>query len=52
MVIPRSLVDSQAGQIEKARYIWKRDGGHDVAGVYLPGALTLKFRAAAKGFAW
>ncbi|MDA7868793.1 MAG: integron integrase [Akkermansiaceae bacterium] len=51
-VIPRSLVDSLAGQIEKARHLWERDRENDVAGVYLPGALARKFRAAAKEFAW
>lgn len=51
-VIPKSLIGSMAAQIEKARHLWERDRENDVAGVYLPGALARKFRAAAKEFAW
>ena len=51
-VIPKSLIDSLAAQIEKARHLWVMDRKKDVAGVYLPGALARKFRAAAKEFAW
>jgi integron integrase len=51
-VIPKSLNQALAAQIEKARHLWEQDRGNDVAGVYLPAALARKFRAAAKDFAW
>jgi integron integrase len=51
-VIPQSLIRPLADQIEKARHIWELDRGNEVAGVYLPGGMARKFRAAAKEFAW
>ncbi len=51
-VLPKSLRDALAGQIEKVRQIWESDRGEGQPGVYLPGALARKFRRAAKEFAW
>jgi integrase len=51
-VLPKSLRDELAGQIERAREVWQgdRDAGH--GGVFLPGALARKFRRAAETFEW
>ena len=51
-VLPKSLRESLAIQIEQVRKIWEADRGEDQPGVYLPGALARKFRGAAKEFAW
>ena len=51
-VLPRSLREQIAEQIEKAREIWRRDREEGLAGVYLPGALARKFRRAAETFEW
>jgi integron integrase len=51
-VLPRSLRDVLAGQIEKARELWSRDRDAGLAGVWLPGALARKFSRAAEGFEW
>lgn len=51
-VIPKSLESRIARQIEKAREVWESDRAEGQPGVYLPGALARKFRAAAKEFSW
>jgi integron integrase len=51
-VLPKSLREALAFQIEKVRKVWESDRGEDQPGVYLPGALARKFRRAAKEFAW
>jgi integron integrase len=51
-LIPKSLRSRIAQQIEKARQVWESDRAENQPGVYLPGALARKFRAAAKEFAW
>ena len=51
-VLPKSLREELARQIERAREIWQgdREAGH--AGVHIPGALARKFRRAAETFEW
>jgi hypothetical protein len=51
-VLPKSLRDQIAEQIEKAREIWRKDREDGLAGVYLPGALARKYRKAAESFEW
>jgi integrase len=51
-VLPKSLRDQIAEQIEKAREVWRRDREEGLAGVYLPGALARKYRKAAESFEW
>ena len=51
-VLPLSLREQIAEQVEKARKLWRsdREAGH--AGVWLPGALARKYRRAAESFEW
>lgn len=51
-VLPKSLKDDLAAQIEMARKLWERDRMEGLPGVYLPGALARKFRRAAETFEW
>lgn len=51
-VLPRSLRNQVAAQIERARAIWEEDRAAGLAGVYLPGGLARKFRRAAESFEW
>lgn len=51
-VLPKSLRDKLARQLARGRKVWEADRGEDQPGVYLPGALARKFRAAAKEFSW
>jgi integron integrase len=51
-ILPQSLREELARQIERAREVWRRDREAELAGVYLPGALARKFRQAAKSFEW
>ena len=51
-VLPKSLREQIAEQIEKAREIWRKDREERLAGVYLPGALARKYRRAAESFEW
>jgi integron integrase len=51
-VLPKSLREELASQIERAREIWRGDVEAGRAGVYLPGALARKFRRAAETFEW
>ncbi len=51
-VLPKSLREEVARQIERAREVWRGDVEAGRAGVYLPGALARKFRRAAETFEW
>lgn len=51
-VLPKSLQNEIAKQIERAREIWQGDREAGLAGVYMPGALARKFRRAAETFEW
>jgi integron integrase len=51
-VLPKSLREELAAQIERARGFWQKDRDEGLAGVYLPGALARKFRRAAESFEW
>ncbi len=51
-VLPKSLREQIAEQIEKAREIWRKDREEGLDGVYLPGALARKYRRAAESFEW
>ena len=51
-VLPKSLREEVAKQIESARELWKKDREASLAGVYIPGALARKFRQAAESFEW
>ncbi len=51
-VLPKSLREEVARQIERAREVWRSDVEAGRAGVYLPGALARKFRRAAETFEW
>jgi integron integrase len=51
-VLPRSLREEVAAQIERARAVWEKDREAGLDGVYMPGALARKFRRAAETFEW
>lgn len=51
-VLPQSLREEVASQIEQVREVWARDREAGLAGVYMPGALARKFRRAAETFEW
>ena len=51
-VLPKSLREEVARQIESAREVWQNDQKAGLAGVYIPGALARKFRRAAETFEW
>lgn len=51
-MLPRSLREEVARQIERAREVWQNDRAAGLAGVWLPGALARKFRKAAESFEW
>ena len=51
-MLPKSLREQLAEQIEKAREVWRMDREEGLAGVYLPGALARKYRRAAESFEW
>jgi len=51
-VLPKSLRDEIARQIETAREVWKGDRQAGLAGTHIPGALGRKFRRAAESFEW
>jgi integron integrase len=51
-VIPQSLQEALAKQIETARKVWQYDRDSGLAGVWLPGALGRKFSRAADTFEW
>ncbi|YCM43899.1 tyrosine-type recombinase/integrase [Verrucomicrobiaceae bacterium 227] len=51
-VIPKSMREQLAKRIEAVRKVWESDRAEGQPGVYLPGALARKFRAAAMEFGW
>ena len=51
-VIPTSLRDELAEQIELARGLWEKDREAGLAGVHIHGALGRKFSRAAESFEW
>ena len=51
-VLPQSLREDLARQVERARELWRADRDAGLAGVWLPGALARKLRRAAEGFEW
>ena len=51
-VLPQSLREEVARQIDVARELWSGDREAGLDGVYLPPALARKFRRAAKSFEW
>lgn len=51
-VLPQSLREDLARQVERARELWRTDRDAGLAGVWLPGALARKLRRAAESFEW
>jgi integron integrase len=51
-VLPHSLHEALARQVETARAVWQGDRRAGLAGVHIPGALGRKFRRAAEDFEW
>lgn len=51
-VLPKSLSEEVAAQIEKARELWQKDQQAGLAGVHMPRALERKYRNASKTFNW
>ena len=51
-IIPKLLREELRQQVDAARELWKADREAGLAGVYLPGALARKFRAAPESFEW
>lgn len=51
-VLPKSLCEELAQQVERARDLWRKDREGGLAGVWIPGALGWKFRRAAESFDW
>lgn len=51
-MLPRSLWQGVAAQIEQARVVWQRDRAAGLAGVHIKGALSRKFRRASETFEW
>jgi site-specific recombinase XerD len=51
-VIPASLREELAQQVERARLVWQQDREAGLAGVHIHGALGRKFSRAAESFEW
>ena len=51
-VLPHSLREEVAKQVERARALWRVDRQAGRAGVWLPGALARKYSRAAESFEW
>ena len=51
-VLPKSLRESLARQVDTARELWKADREAKLPGVWLPGALARKYSKAAETFEW
>ncbi len=51
-MLPASLQEKLAEQIEEARVLWQKDRVTGLAGVHIPGALSRKFSLAAEEFKW
>ena len=51
-MLPKSLLEAVAAQVEAAREVWLADREAGLAGVWLPNALSRKLRRAAESFEW
>ena len=51
-MLPKSLLDAVAGQVETARKVWERDRAAGLAGVHIRGALGRRMQRAAESFEW
>lgn len=51
-ILPKSLREQLAAQIETVRLIWQNDRQDGLAGVHIPRALARKFRNASTTFEW
>ncbi len=51
-MLPQSLRETVARQVERAREVWRDDRDARRSGVWLPGALARKFSRAAESFEW
>ena len=51
-MLPKSLLEAVAVQVETARGIWVQDREEGLAGVHIPGALGRQMRRAAETFEW
>ncbi len=51
-VLPKSLVEALAAQVERAREVWRADREEGLAGVHIPGALGRSMQRAAETFDW
>ena len=51
-VLPKSLREAVAAQVEAARIVWQADRRAGLAGVHIKGALGRKFRKASESFEW
>jgi integron integrase len=51
-MLPRSLGDTLAAHLEKVRALHDRDLAGGMGAVYLPDALAVKYRGAARAWAW
>ncbi|MBB5354032.1 integron integrase, partial [Haloferula luteola] len=51
-VLPKSLLGAVAQQIEEARAWWSRDREAGLTGVWMPNALSRKYRRGAESFEW
>ncbi|MBB5353679.1 hypothetical protein HNR46_003940 [Haloferula luteola] len=51
-LLPKSLLEAVAQQIEEARAWWSRDREAGLAGVWMPNALSRKYRCGEESFEW
>ncbi|MFC7338670.1 tyrosine-type recombinase/integrase, partial [Haloferula chungangensis] len=51
-VLPKSLLEAVAGQVEMARKVWERDRAAGLTGVHIRGALGRQMQRAAESFEW
>jgi integrase len=51
-MLPKSLLEAVAVQVETARKIWEADRAAGLAGVHIRGALGRQMRRAAESFEW
>ncbi len=52
VMLPRAVHGALRDQLDAARRCWEADRARDVAGVYLPHALDLKYPAAGQSWEW
>ena len=51
-MLPKSLLEAVAAQVERARKIWESDRAAGLAGVHIRGALGRQMQRAAESFEW